>query len=711
MPPEGQKIVFTTLEVPRVRRGPWGFAKIAGALVAIGGIIWAWQSGYRPALWAKEAGAVLEFIEIDRGDINLFVQETGTIESANNTTIRCEVEALLGMVGGTQSGATGKAGAGGTSGQGSGAQGTSGTGGTDSTQATGKTSASKSKTAKKAGSSSTSKTGTSTGSGSSSTASGGTTASGSASASGSGSTSSSTSTGTSASGSGTGGSSTTSAKPVLRSFTYAVVRHIPLRPITAKSADSAAQKKAQQQQQGGGGGGRGGGSGKGGGGGGGRGGRGGGGRGGMMEDEKPGSTTIVEIVPEGTRVKAGDVVCKLDSSSYEDEEKAQLIRFLQAKSYVEQANAILEVNLITQREYRDGIYPQDVQLIRQYIETCQLEHDRLQRNVNWSKDMQNKGFRTHYQVRGDVLSLEQAKIALGEAQNMLERLIKQTGPKILKSLEANVQAIKSDKFTQDAAFSLETQRLDRIRKNIKNCTLKAPRDGIVVYANQADSWGQVTALIDQGVTVRQDQPIINLPDPLNMRVKARVNESKVTMVQTGQTAKILVDAFPDRPLIGRVAEITAINVPLNASDVRVYYANVDIQKGFDDLRPGLSAEVIFMIDAQKDVTRVPLDSVRWAGGNAYVALYDRSLEQSGKGQWRWRPVQLGLSDTYYAAVTSGLEIGDRVVANPRGLLPRQPRTPRHTPPPIWPAYFHAEPCAVRTIRPAWPGADEQSRSR
>ena len=39
---------------------------------------------------------------------------------------------------------------------------------------------------------------------------------------------------------------------------------------------------------------------------------------------------------------------------------------------------------------------------------------------------------------------------------MMERLTKQTGPKVLKSLEANVKAIEADKFTQDASFNLET---------------------------------------------------------------------------------------------------------------------------------------------------------------------------------------------------------------------------------------------------------------
>ena len=89
----------------------------------------------------------------------------------------------------------------------------------------------------------------------------------------------------------------------------------------------------------------------------------------------------------------------------------------------------------------------------------------------------------------------------------------------------------------------------------------------------------MTAPIDEGVTLRQDQPIFSLPDPKHMRVKARVNESKVTLIHTGQRVMITVDAFPERMLHGTVGEVTAISTPLNASDVRVYYANVEIDQG------------------------------------------------------------------------------------------------------------------------------------
>jgi len=398
----------------------------------------------------------------------------------------------------------------------------------------------------------------------------------------------------------------------------------------------------------------------------------------MLGDEKPGSTRIVEILPEGSRVKAGDVVCKLDSSSYEDEEKAQQIRFLQAKSYLDQATSMFEVAKISLEEYRDGIYPQDQQLVRQYMQTCELEKDRLARCLKWSQDMFQKNFRTAFQVKGDMLALEQAAIALSEAEGMLARLVKQTGPKILKSLEANVRAIESDMLTQAASFSLEKQRLERIRRNIEYCTVRAPGDGIVVYANQSLFFGMVNINIDQGVTLRQDQPIFNLPDSKRMRVKAKINESKVSMIHAGQDVLIEVEAYPDRPLRGVVAEVMPISIPLLLSDVRVYYANVDILDGFDDLRPGLSARLVFDVATRRSVARVPVESIRWVSDRPYVALYDRSAEKEGGQPWKWQPIQIGLSDRFFAEVLSGLKVGDRVVSLPGSLPPPGPEIERPT---------------------------------
>lgn len=283
----------------------------------------------------------------------------------------------------------------------------------------------------------------------------------------------------------------------------------------------------------------------------------------------------------------------------------------------------MEVADISLREYRDGIYPQDQQLVRQYIQTCKIEKERAERNFNWSSDMFKKGFRTAAQLKADELNDQQAAIALEEAEGMLERLIKYTGPKNIKSLEAKVKAIESDRRNQEASYQLETQRRDRLQKNIDRCTLRAPDEGIVVYINQTNGWGMVQQGIDEGVTVRESQPIFQLPDPKSMRVKVRINETKMGQLRSGQRATIRVDAFPDRLMEGTVAEITAISTPVNGpfSDVRIYFATVNIDQGHDDLKPGLTAEVFFKCDTRTNVTRVPIEAVRSFEGKHYVAVH------------------------------------------------------------------------------------------
>src|SRR5208283_103377 len=361
--------------------------------------------------------------------------------------------------------------------------------------------------------------------------------------------------------------------------------------------------------------------------------------------------------PEGTRVKKGQVVCELDAAAFEDELQAQLVRWLKAKSWVDQAKSILEVSEISLREYRDGIYPQDLQLIRQYIQTCKIEKERSERNASWSRDMFKKGFRTAVQLKADELNDQEKNIALEEAEGMLERLVKFTGPKNIKSLEAKVKAVESDKKNQEASFQLETQRRDRLQKNIDRCTLRAPDEGIVEQQ------------IDQGVTVREGQPIFQLPDPKSMRVKARINETKMGQLKSGQRALIKVDAFPDRLMQGTVAEITAISTPVNGpfSDVRIYFAMVKIDQGNDDLRPGLSAEVFLKCDSHTNVTRVPIQAVRSIDGKHYVALHQPSPQDEQNSSWKWKRVELGISAPDFVEVVSGVKRGERVVANSLAL--------------------------------------------
>ena len=646
-----------------------------------------WRAGAQSRQFWEATPVALETLDVVMAPLSVVVVETGTVESASNTTIKCQVEALVGLVGGTtsggaRSGATG--GAGGSSGASGGTAAATPSASVSLTPSTSKSNTAKSAAKKKASKSSASSSGSSEGGSAGGGGGGGGGGSGGGSGGGAGGseggTSKSSKSGGSASMASAGNEMTITQRPTIRSFSMTVTPYTSLQ--TKRSATTASTKSAGQ-------GGSRGGSGGGGGGGGGGGNSGG--------DNKTGSTKIIMIREEGSVVAAGDVVCEFDSAAFRDAVLAQKIKADTAHSAMVQAQSILEVNQISLNEYRDGVYPQDLQLVRQYLSTCRTERERAQRNVNWSQSVLDKNFRAPQQHRAEVLSLQRAEIALVVAELMEQRLINATGPKLIRSLEAKLQANRADALALESAYRIEADRLKRLDKMVANCTLRAPHEGTVVYSMpQSNGWRPASPAIMEGATVREGQSIFELPDPKHMRIRAKVNESKVASIRAGQRVKVRVDAFPDRPLYGKVGDVTLIPAPAAGpmSDVKIYFANISVDEGnTDGLRPGLSAEVTFQIDDRPSVTQVPIKAVRWVEGAAYAAVATNP-ERTG---YRWQPIEVGAMNSTAVEVTRGLKEGDHVVARPDDLPAPTAPIPSDGP--------AANPPALQAATPAGPKAN------
>ncbi len=82
MPPESEKFEIPLIDIAKARRNPWAVVKMIGALMLLGGAAWTWHAGYRPANLFGKAPAPVRFVEIDSGDIDLVVVESGTIKNA-----------------------------------------------------------------------------------------------------------------------------------------------------------------------------------------------------------------------------------------------------------------------------------------------------------------------------------------------------------------------------------------------------------------------------------------------------------------------------------------------------------------------------------------------------------------------------------------------------------------------------------------------------
>ncbi len=585
-------------------------------------VVTMWAIGYRPGRGFVNAEVSYQTIAIGVGDVRVMVLESGTMESSENTKVKVQVEAILGTITANQqaglNGAGGRGGAGGTA---------------QVAVAAVQATTPVSRSAGAAGA-----TGTARGSG------GGAAVSRSVSASSGGG----------AGGGGVGGGATNLAKPQIRSFSMQVVAHQPLRP---KAATNAMAKGQAGMGAGGMPGGRGG-----------AGGGGRGGAGGMMGGDRQGSTKILSIVPEGSTVAAGDIVCELDSALFRDELQSQLIRWEQAKSWVDQARQILKVSQIAFREYRDGIYPQDTEVLGKYIAYCKTQLEQKKEDTKWAQSMVAKHLLSTTQLKTAEYGEEQSRIVLAEAEGMNRRLVNFTAPRLLRNLEAKISSVEADLLAQESSFQLEDDRKRKLERMIELCTLRAPKAGLVAYnSDSGQGWNPTAIPMAEGVTVRQGQTIMVLPNANKMRAKVRVNESKVSQVYQGQKAVIFVEAFPNNPMVGTVTEVTGIPSAASGpmSDVKLYFANVEISEGaFPGLRTGLSAQVAFFVDQKKDVPKIPIESVRWADGQPFVAV--PKSEQSG---FDWKPIELGLVGSKDAEITSGLKPGDRVIAAPGELKP------------------------------------------
>ena len=100
--------------------------------------------------------------------------------------------------------------------------------------------------------------------------------------------------------------------------------------------------------------------------------------------EVEGGTTIIMILPEGTRVKEGDVVCELDSASLRDSLNNQKISTQQAEASFKQAYLTREVAEYAVKEYVEGVFKQDKATIDGQIALAKSDLERAIDRVDWS---------------------------------------------------------------------------------------------------------------------------------------------------------------------------------------------------------------------------------------------------------------------------------------------------------------------------------------
>ncbi len=366
------------------------------------------------------------------------------------------------------------------------------------------------------------------------------------------------------------------------------------------------------------------------------------------------SGEVIEIyVREGDRVKAGDLLVRIDPEIY--------------KSAFEQAEAQLN-------SQKAGLANARAQLAQ-----VDARFRNVEISYNRSKGLWEKKVISDADYETARMNFEMAKA----------------------DLEAARQSIVASEFSVNSS----TAALRKTREDLTKTAVYAPADGRVSKLNVEK--GERVMGASQFSSGTELMRIANLE---NMQAVVDVNENDIVKVEMGDTTLIELDAYLNRKFRGIVTEIatSATSTGISIDQVTNFQVKIQILKDsyadlipagrpdYSPFRPGMSTTVDIQTERRNDVLSVPIQAVttRQDTTGKYVRKKVDIDEETGEvaeetnrktstetykeyvfvynsGHVKLREVKSGIQDNTHIEVISGLEAGDEVVIAPFSAISKR----------------------------------------
>ncbi len=415
----------------------------------------------------------------------------------------------------------------------------------------------------------------------------------------------------------------------------------------------------------------------------------------IITNQLEGRTSIIYLIPEGTRVKKDQLLVELDASTMQDQRIDQDIDVQNAEAaYVNakenlaivenQAQSDVEVAELTLRfakqdleKYKEGEYPNELEKARSEIQLAEEDRTRALDKVEWSRTLNEEKYLSKTELQADELAFSRAEVNLKVAQRDLELLEEYTYKRQIDQLtsdvrqaemalerteakaRANVVQAKAELLAREQEFNRQKDKLAKLDDQIGKAKIYAPADGMVIYATSArrGGWRDNREPLDEGVEVFERQELIYLPTAASSMAEVDIHEASLEKVQLGLPAIVTVDALPGKKFIGTVGRIAPLPDPQSMwmnPDLKVYNSDVYLEGDDPSLRTGMSCKVEIIVAQYDDAIFVPVQAVIRVGGQptVFVVHEDGSVEE--------RVVEIGLDNNSMIRIVGGLEEGEIV---------------------------------------------------
>lgn len=279
------------------------------------------------------------------------------------------------------------------------------------------------------------------------------------------------------------------------------------------------------------------------------------------------NVTVQDIIDEGTFVKKGQYVARLDPSELTGKIKDSQLEVEQKQSQYTQTR--LDTAL-TMRQARDELINMDYT-----VREKQLTLDQSQ-------------FEPPATIQKAEIDLEKAKRSLQQAKENYEIKRQQN--------VAKMQEVAAD-------LRKDKNELEGLQALAREFTILAPEDGMLIYQKSWDG-KPVKAGSQIGAW---DPTVATLPDLSKMLSKTYVNEVDIRKVEPGQDVEIGFDAFPDKKLKGRVIRVANVGEQRPNSDAKVFSVEVEVFGSDPLLKPAMTTSNKIITKVVEEGLFIPLE--------------------------------------------------------------------------------------------------------
>ena len=271
----------------------------------------------------------------------------------------------------------------------------------------------------------------------------------------------------------------------------------------------------------------------------------------------------------------------------------------------------------------------------------------------------------------------------------------------LDRAENDVKLRERDVEAREAAITMESTRvrqttadLDNARYNLGQVSIDSPIDGIVTRRNIELGENVMIGTMNNAGTV-----LLTIADMSIIEAELEVDETDIPNVKLGQTAKVTIDAIPDKTFTAKVTEIG--NSPIQATAAAASRATnfkvvVTIVDEIPEVRPGFTCTADITTATRKGVVAIPIqattvrelvfdekgnvvkppetDKKKPQRPGAAAAAEELKPGQTKKetegvfviksGKAAFVPVKTGIAGEKFLEVLSGVKDGDEVIVGP-----------------------------------------------